>query len=55
MTPLMPPLVPAHVKKRERGGILIYGQEEQQTYQAPSVPQVWWCKPAITPEEGHRP
>lgn len=39
------PLVHAHVKKIERGGILIYGQQEQQSYQAPSVPQVWWCKP----------
>jgi hypothetical protein len=39
------PIVHAHVKKIERGGILIYGQEEQQAYQAPSVPQVWWCKP----------
>jgi len=39
------PLVHAHVKKIERGGILIYGQEEQPGYQEPSTPQVWWCKP----------
>lgn len=39
------PLVHAHVKKIDQGGILIYGQEEQQAYQAPSAPQVRWCKP----------
>ncbi|MGJ7486917.1 hypothetical protein ACSFA2_16775 [Variovorax sp. LT2P21] len=39
------PLVHAHVKKIDRGGILIFGQEEQQAYQAPNVTQVWWCKP----------
>jgi hypothetical protein len=39
------PLVHAHVKKIDRGGVLIYGQEEQRGYQAPNVPQVWWCKP----------
>lgn len=42
------PMVHAHVKKIERGGILIYGQEAQPGYQAPNVPQAWWCKPCET-------
>jgi len=47
------PIVHAHVKKIERGGILIYGQEQQQGYQTRNVPQVWWCKPCA--DEGALP
>jgi hypothetical protein len=39
------PLIHAHVKKVDRGGILIYGQEEVPAYGKPAVPQIWWCIP----------
>lgn len=39
------PIVQAHVIKIERGGILIFGQEEADERQAPDPPQAWWCMP----------
>lgn len=44
-TDVIEPLVHANIKKVERGGILIYGQEEVHAYGAPHVPQIWWCMP----------
>lgn len=42
---LIEPLIHAHVKKIERGGMLIYGQEESARSGAMPVPQIWWCVP----------
>lgn len=39
------PLIQAHIKKIENGGILIYGADEATEYQQPDPPQVWWCVP----------
>lgn len=38
-------MVHAHVRRINRGGLLIFGQEEQTRYREPHLPQVWWCMP----------
>lgn len=39
------PLIHAHVKKIENGGVLIYGATEAVGYRETDPPQVWWCMP----------
>ena len=42
---VVPPLIHAHLKKIEAGGILLYGQEESEGYRLVPMPQIWWCIP----------